>query len=116
MEKIKKFIAGRGVGYYLSLLAVVCGILAGTMYMSTGVTPFNPELDTSALVCIWLAVAMCAVTIVFDFKDIRYIAAMIFLYGFMAYISLLCGGAAGGHSHQVASLGKGRAKFKGGRR
>lgn len=86
MEKIKKFIAGRGVGYYLSLLAVVCGILAGTMYMSTGVTPFNPELDTSALVCIWLAVAMCAVTIVFDFKDIRYIAAMIFLYGFMAYI------------------------------
>ena len=86
MEKIKKFIAGRGVGYYLSLLAVVCGMLAGILYICTGVSSFNPDLNVSALVCIWVAVVMCAVSAVFDFKDIRYVAAMLFLYGLLMYI------------------------------
>lgn len=86
MDKIKNFLAGRGVGYYLSLLAVVCGMLAGILYICTGVSSFNPDLNVSALVCIWVAVAMCAVSAVFDFKDIRYVAAMLFLYGLLMYI------------------------------
>ena len=86
MDKIKNFLVGRGVGYYLSLLAVVCGMLAGILYICTGVSSFNPDLNVSALVCIWVAVAMCAVSAVFDFKDIRYVAAMLFLYGLLMYI------------------------------
>lgn len=86
MDKIKNFLAGRGVGYYLSLLAVVCGMLAGILYICTGVSSFNPDLNVSALVCIWVAVAMCAVSAVLDFKDIRYVAAMLFLYGLLMYI------------------------------
>lgn len=86
MNTVKKFFAGRGVGYYLSLLAVICGVVAGVCYIRTGVTSFSPELNTLALVCIWTAVALCVLTAVLDFKDIRYIAAMVFLYGFMWYI------------------------------
>ena len=86
MGTVKKFLTGRGVGYYLSLLALVCGIAAGALYMATGTTSFNPELNSGALCCIWLAVALCAVTIVVDIKEIRYIAAMLFLYGFMWYL------------------------------
>ncbi len=86
MDKIKNFLVGRGVGYYLSLLAVVCGMLAGILYICTGVSSFNPDLNVSALVCIWVAVVMCAVSAVFDFKDIRYVAAMLFLYGLLMYI------------------------------
>lgn len=86
MNAIKKFIAGRGVGYYLSLLAVVCGAAAGILYSCTGISSFNPEYNAGVFVCVWSGVALCAVTAVFDFKNIRYIAAMLFLYGFMWYI------------------------------
>lgn len=86
MIDIKKFLAGRGLGYYLSLLAVICGIVAGIMYTCKGATSFNPDLNSGVVVCVWLGVALCAVTAVFDLKDIRYVASMIFLYGFMWYI------------------------------
>ena len=61
-------------------------MLAGILYICTGVSSFNPDLNVSALVCIWVAVVMCAVSAVFDFKDIRYVAAMLFLYGLLMYI------------------------------
>lgn len=86
MEAVKKFMAGRGVGYYLSLLALICGIVGVATYTATGTNSFNPELNVSCLVCCWLAVALCAATVAFDFKDIRYIAAMLFLYGFLMFI------------------------------
>lgn len=86
MDTIKKFISARGVGYFLSPVAVICGIIAGAVYICTGATSFNPELNVWALVCIWSGVVLSAVTVVWDFKDIRYIAAMLFLYGFMWYI------------------------------
>lgn len=86
METIRKFIADRGIGYYISLFALVCGIVSGVMYICTGVSSFNPELNVGALVCIWSGVVLSAVTVVLDYKNIRYIAAMLFLYGFMWYI------------------------------
>lgn len=86
MNAFKKFLAGRGVGYYLSLCAVICGIVAGITYMATGVTSFNPDLNGCTVGCVWAAVVLCAITAVFDFKDVRYVAAMLYLYGFMWFI------------------------------
>lgn len=86
MEAVRKFLAGRGVGYYLSLLAAACGIAAGVLYGCTGVTSFNPDYNMGVFICVWGAVALCAVTVVFDRKEVRYVAAMLFLYGFMWYI------------------------------
>ena len=43
MEKIKKFFAGRGVGYYLTLPAIAFCIAAFCLYRANGVTSFSPE-------------------------------------------------------------------------
>ena len=86
MDFIKKFLAGKGVGYYLTLPALIFGILAIVMYSNTGITDFNTQLSTSALVCGWIGVALCALSLVFEFKPVKYIAYLLFFYAFFAYI------------------------------
>lgn len=86
MKILKKFFAGRGVGYYLTPFAVVCGIVAYILYANNGITSFNPSLNSGAVGCAWAGAALCAVTLVLDFKEIKYAAAMVYLYGFMCFL------------------------------
>lgn len=86
MEKIKKFLAGRGVGYYLTLPAILFCIAAVCPYSRTGVTSFNPELNKNAIAYVVAGLALCAVSLVVDFKPIRYIAYLFCLYAFMWFI------------------------------
>ena len=86
MEKIKKFLAGRGVGYYLTLPAILFCIAAVCLYSRTGVTSFNPELNKNAIAYVVAGLALCAVSLVVDFKPIRYIAYLFCLYAFMWFI------------------------------
>ena len=50
MEKVKKFLSGKGVGYYLTLPAIALCIAALCLYRENGVTSFNPELNTLSLI------------------------------------------------------------------
>lgn len=86
MEMIRKFFASKGVGYYLSLLGLACGIAALVLYYQTGITDFSPSLDTSAIVSCWIFMALCLVSLVLDFKEVRYVAYLVGLYAFMAYV------------------------------
>lgn len=86
MEKIKKFFAGRGVGYYLTLPAIAFCIAAICLYRANGVTAFNPELNKNAIAYLIVCLSICVVSLVVDFKPIRYIAYLFCLYAFMWFI------------------------------
>ena len=86
MEKVKKFLSGKGVGYYLTLPAIALCIAALCLYRENGVTSFNPELNTRAIAYIVVCLAFCVVSLIVDFKPIRYVAYLFCLYAFMWFI------------------------------
>ncbi len=86
MEKVKKFFAGKGVGYYLTLPALIFSITALCLYQKNGVTSFNPELNASAIAYISVCIALCVIGLVIDFKPVKYVAYLLCLYSFMWFI------------------------------
>lgn len=86
MNIIVKFFKTRGVGYYLTIPGLVLGIVALIMYNQTGVTSFSPALNQNAIICLSVGISLCALSLIADFKEIKYIAAIIFLYSFMWYL------------------------------
>ena len=86
MEKVKKFLSGKGVGYYLTLPSIAFCIAALCLYRENGVTSFNPELNTGAIAYVAVCLALCALSLVVDFKPIRYVAYLFCLYAFMWFI------------------------------
>ena len=87
MTAIKNFLSKKGAGYYLVLPAFLCALGALIMYKKTGITKFNPSLSGTAITCLWIAMGLLLVSLVIDFKPIRYLAYLVCLYGFFAYIS-----------------------------
>lgn len=86
MEKIKKFLAGKGIGYYLTVPALVFCVVALCLYCKNGITSFSPELNTSAIAYICVCIALCAISLAVDFKPVKYIAYLLCLYSFMWFI------------------------------
>lgn len=86
MERVKKFLACKGVGYYLTLPALIFCIVALCLYVQNGVTSFNPELNTSAIVYVSICIALCVISIAVDFKPVKYIAYLLCLYAFMWFV------------------------------
>lgn len=77
---------GGGVGYYLTLPAIAFCIAAICLYRANGVTAFNPELNKNAIAYLIVCLSICVVSLVVDFKPIRYIAYLFCLYAFMWFI------------------------------
>ena len=86
MGRLKNMMAGKGIGYYLLVPAIACGIAAVLMYRKTGITQFNPELSTAAIVCGWVAVGLCVFSLVLELKPVKYAAYLLFLFAFLAYV------------------------------
>lgn len=86
MEKIKKFLLGKGIGYYLTLPALIFCIAAICLYVQNGVTSFNPELNPRAIAYAAVCLVLCAVSLIIDFKPIKYVAYLLCLYSFMWFI------------------------------
>lgn len=86
LEKIKKFLLGRGIGYYLTVPAIAFCIAAICLYAKNGVTSFNPELNAGAIVFCGIGIGALAVSLVFDYKPIRYCGYLVILYAFMCFI------------------------------
>lgn len=100
MEKLKKFLSGRGVGFYLTLPAVIMCIIAICLYSKNGVTSFNPELNKKAIAYIGAGIALCVVCVALDcadafinvralklcIKPLKYVAYLLCLYAFMWFI------------------------------
>ena len=86
MEFIKKFFSSKGVGYYLTLPALICGIIAVISYTNTGVTKFSPELYSGVLVFGWIGVALMAGSLIYQFKPVKYVAYLLVLFAFITFI------------------------------
>ena len=74
------------MGYYLTLPSIAFCIAALCLYRENGVTSFNPELNTGAIAYVAVCLALCALSLVVDFKPIRYVAYLFCLYAFMWFI------------------------------
>lgn len=86
MAAIKKFIAGRGVGYWLSLAALVFGFVALGLYYKCGINKFVTELSPEVIAGVWAGAALALVALVLDVKTIRYVSYLVYLYAFIAFI------------------------------
>ena len=86
MAAVKKFFAGRGLGYWLSLAALVLGFVALGLYYNNGINEFTTKLNGSVIAGIWAAAALCVVALAVDIKPLRYISYFLYLYAFMGFI------------------------------
>lgn len=109
MDKIKKFFAGRGVGYYLTLPALIFCAVALNLYKQNGVSSFSPELNGNAISYIIACLVLCVISFAADtvlgvtglfsteksdlfarvnacLKPVKYIAYLFCLYSFMWFI------------------------------
>ena len=94
--KAKNIFAERGIGFYLTVPAIVFAILALVFYEQNGVTEFNPELNNSAIICLILGIVLSVLSLAADVipykvisalaKPIRYAAYLVELYAFLMFI------------------------------
>ncbi len=82
----KKKLKGKGVGYFLTIPAVILGILSVYLYMKNGVTVFSPELDNGVIAVFWIAVVASAINLFVEWKGFKYLSYLLFLYAFILYI------------------------------
>ena len=96
LGKVKHIFAERGLGFYLTVPAIVFAVLALVFYRQNGVTEFNPELNGSAIVCLIVGIALSVVSLAADIipykwisaaaKPVRYVAYLVELYAFLMFV------------------------------
>ncbi len=86
MEK-NRFFQGRGAGYYLALPALILGVLAYVFYAKNGITEFNPTLSQKAIIAAFVGVGLCVVSLIYEWKPLKYLAYLAYLYAFMAFLN-----------------------------
>lgn len=86
MEKIKQFLAGKGIGYYLTVLAIVFCILSLCLYAQNGVTSFNPELNANSIAFMSVGLGLAVIGMGLDYKEIRYVAYLFCLFSFLWFL------------------------------
>ena len=95
-EKLTRYFAGRGAGYWISPAAIVFAVVAICLYASYGVTDFNPEIDAAAIICAAVGAALGLVSMFVDLiplsfselfvKPLRYISFLVIFYAFIRFI------------------------------
>ena len=86
---LKKFFADKGVGYFLTLIPFICAIIALVTYNSMGISlDFTEQtLHGGVVACLWITIVLLAVSLVFNFKPIRYAAYLVALLGLLFYFA-----------------------------
>ena len=84
--KTKNFFAGKGVGYYLTLPALICAIAALILYSQTGVTQFSVSLSGTVIASLCVAMGLCLASLILDFRPVRYAAYLVCLFSFLSYV------------------------------
>ena len=77
----------RGVGFFLLLPAILFAVLAYVFYTQTGITDFNPKLNTGAFLFLEFALILCAVSLFTNWKATTYGGFLCSLYAFICYIA-----------------------------
>ncbi len=83
---IVNFFKSKSVGYFLTLPAVILGVLSVFLYKQNGVTVFSPELDGSVIAVLWIAVGASAINLLIEWKGFKYLSYLLFFYAFILFI------------------------------
>ena len=81
MEKVKHYFSTRTVGFFVTLPAIAFAVAALLAYKKFGITEFSPSLSTEALGGFIAGIALCAVSLVFEFKPVRFFGYLALLFG-----------------------------------
>lgn len=87
MERKANFLQGKGAGWYLAVPAALLAATAALLYQKTGVTEFSPALYPSAVYTAWGAAALSVISLVWNWKPIKYASYLLMMYSFVQYIS-----------------------------
>ena len=81
MEKIKNFFSTRTIGFYVTIPAIIFGVVGLMCYKTYGVTEFSPKLSVEALGGLTAGIVLCAASLALDFKPVRFFGYLALLYG-----------------------------------
>ena len=82
---MKTFLKNRGASLWLALAAMILGIAAYFLYAKYGVTEFSPTLNQSAVIALWVGVALSLIGIVTNWKPVKVLAYLAFFYAFFGF-------------------------------
>lgn len=82
---MKKFLASRTIGFYITACAVICQIVAMICYATFGVTEFSPELLVVPFVMSGLAIMIDVASEIIGWKICKQIAFLLSLYALISY-------------------------------
>ena len=93
---LKNFVRTRGVGYYLTIPAIVAAIVSIALYQANGKNIYSPDYNTTVFVCLGVGIALAVISLFTDLvpykwtgdvaKIVRTVAYLIFLYAVLQYV------------------------------
>ncbi len=84
---MKNFLKKRGASLWLALVAIFFGVAAYFLYSKYGVTEFSPTLDKSAVIAVWIGVALGLVGIVTNWKPVKVLSYLAYFYALFGFIN-----------------------------
>lgn len=85
-KKVKKVKKGKSIGYFLTIPAVILGLLSIYLYTQNGVTVFSPKLDNNVILVFGIATALSAINLLVEWKGFKYLSYLTFLYALILFI------------------------------
>lgn len=82
---MKKFLASRCAGFYITSAALVCQILSIIFYAVFGVSEYNPDLLVVPFVMSGLVIMIDIASLILGWKLMKQISFLLSLYALIAY-------------------------------
>lgn len=80
LAALKKFFMTRGLGYFMSVPALVLAIVGFSLYSANGITEFNADLSSSAIAAFIVGIVVCVVGFVLDYKPVKFLSSLFLLF------------------------------------
>lgn len=80
LAALKKFFMTRGLGYFMSVPALIFAIVGLSLYSANGITEFNADLSSSAIAAFIVGIVVCVVGFVLDYKPIKFLSSLFLLF------------------------------------
>ena len=93
---MKKKLSEFGIGFYLTVVAIIFTVLAAVFYSKSGVTDFAKDLDNQVVIISIISAVIALISMVLEVipnnivkltvKPVRYVSFLMTLYAYIAYL------------------------------
>jgi hypothetical protein len=87
MEKVKYFMRHKTLSDAFLAAGFLFAILALVFYLKTGITDFNPKINSAATTSLIVVLVLSFLLLFFGSKNGKYLAFLLVLYSFIQYLS-----------------------------